>query len=161
MNRGRNPGSIAILDVWAFGRQEIRDVLLDVTHRHPMKLQCQSRAATEDGCCCRLAAEDKEAGYPAAGGRSITTACIESWGRCGQELEQVLTTAAAAASRQDRQRGHAPSGRLSVWRARLDAISQRAAALAMRFAREGLPGRAPRRSGRHDHMSWTGFATAP
>ena len=161
---GRNPGNgsgVAILDVWAFGCESLRDILVDVTHRHPMKAECQPRAAQEDGLCCRLATRDKEAGYPASAGRSVTTACVESWGRCGVELELLLTRASATAARLDKRRGRAPAGRLASWRARLDAVSQRAAAMALASAREGLPGEAAGRGRARAHaLTWPSVIAA-
>ena len=143
----------AYLDVWGFGHVELADVLIDVTHRHPMKRDSQPAAARVPGHCCKQAASDKERTYPAAAGRKVLTACVEAWGRLSTEAESFLVHAAAVAARNDRRRGRDPAGRLASWRARLDAISQRSAALALRCCRQGLPGTAPARTSRKD-LCW-------
>ena len=71
---------------------ELADVLIDVTHRHPMKQDCQPNAAREPGHCCRQAACDKKRRYHAAGGRKVFTACVEAWGWPSEEAETAATS---------------------------------------------------------------------
>ena len=151
-------GRAAFLDVWGFGHAELQDVLIDVTHRHPMKVDSQPRAAKEPGHCCKQAAADKEQRYPARGGRRVTTACVEAWGRLSAEAEELLVHAAGVAARNDRRRGRNATSRLSTWRARLDAVTQRGVALALRSCYEGLPGRPPARS-ESERLSWTALSS--
>ena len=131
----------AFLDVWGWGSADIPDLLVDITLRHPMAARCLPRAAEREGFACHLATQDKAEQYPSAGGRSVQTFAIETWGRLGPTGEAVLEVLAAAASTFDRRRGREARSKLSHWRARVDAVLQRGVARALEAARFGLPGR--------------------
>ncbi|CAE8588718.1 unnamed protein product [Polarella glacialis] len=144
----QQPTKSAFLDVWGWGAVNIPDLLVDVTWRHPMASRYLPGAARQAGHACRLAAADKEARYPASGGRAAHVFCVEGWGRLGAAGEAVLDLLAGAAAAHDRRRGRAAPSRLHRWRARIDAVVQRGLCRALEAARFGLPGEPPARRGR-------------
>jgi len=146
-------GVDAYLDVWAFGRfggVHVEDLLIDVTIRHPMSDRYKPRAAQQSCWAADCADRDKQERYPAAGGRSVCTFALETWGRLGTPGEELLQFIAAEAVRHARRRGHtATAGSfLKNWRATIDAGLQKGVAAALISARCGLPGRA--------HHRWRG-----
>ena len=122
--------SDAILDVWAFGRPDIGDLLVDVTIRHPMAATYQSAASEQVGHAAAKASDQKLKRYPAFGGR------------LGSGAEELLDHLAASAARREAMRGHASSAGscLKRWRAALDAVVQRGVASAVLSAKYGLAG---------------------
>ena len=82
--------SDAYLDVWAFGRVHVDDLLVDVTIRHPMTDRCQPAASQTAGRAAEIGESDKQERYPPRGGRSVATLAFESWGRVGAEGEELL-----------------------------------------------------------------------
>ena len=141
-------GVDAYLDVWAFGWVHIEDLLIDVTIRHPMSTRYQPRAAQQSGWATECAMRDKEERYPAAGGRSVRTFALETWGRSGTSDEELLQFIATEAVRHARRRGHTLTAGsfLRQWRATIGASLQKGVAAALMSARCGLPG--------HAHQRW-------
>ena len=139
--------SDAYLDVWAFGTPDVIDVLIDVTIRHPMAAAYQPSAARVQGHAAASGEREKKERYPAAGGRSMTPFAVETWGRLGDEAEELLQTLAAAATRRETRRGHVPipGTILKRWRASLDATLQRGIARSVQSALFGLPGKPHKR----------------
>jgi len=137
-------GVDAYLDVWAFGGVHVEDLLIDVTIRHPASARYQPRAAQQSGWAAECAERDKEERYPAAGGRSVWTFALETWGRLGTAGEELLQFIAAEAVRHARRRGHVVTAGsfLRQWRATVDASLQKGVAAALISARCGLPGHA-------------------
>ena len=133
----------AILDVWGFGARWVPDLLADITVRHPAAERYRQKAEEQQGAAAQMAEEDKQARYPPAAGRRVRTIAFETWGRLGEEGEAVLTSLAAAASERDRWSGRTGRGRLTQWRARLDAVLQAGVARALESSRLGLPGHPP------------------
>ena len=136
----------AFLDVWAFGTAEVSDLLADVTFRHAGAERYQPLASQRPGAAARKAAEEKQARYPARGGRKVVTFGLESWGRLGAEGEALLLALRAAADNRDRRTGHCQPGRLLRWRRQLDATVQRGIAKCLQSSLYGLPGRPASRS---------------
>ena len=154
-----NEQSDAILDIWAFGSLDVSDLLVDVTIRHPMAAMYQPAASRDVGHAAAQAVQQKQHRYPASGGRSVTPFAIETWGRLDAGAEELLDRLAAAATRRDVFRGHAPppGGRLKRWRAALDAVFQRGVAMSLMSARHGLTGR-PRHAQRPLHNTPSALA---
>ena len=97
----------AWLDVWAFGGLRVRDLLVDVTIRHPMADRYQPAASREAGATAAEAAKEKREKYPARGGRQVTPFALEAWGRLDSTAEDLLQTLAAAATQHARWHGQA------------------------------------------------------
>lgn len=137
------PESEAIPDIWAFGTEEVVDLLVDVTVCHPMAAKYQPTAANRPEHAACDAAKRKLQRYPATGGRAVQPFAIETWGRLESGAETLLETLSAAATRRATLRGQATplGGLLKRWRAALDAVIQRGVANALISARCGLPGR--------------------
>ena len=131
----------AWLDVWALGIPETPDLLLDITVRNPVADRYRSSAAKGEAVAAAHAEQDKFDRYPAAGGRQVWPVAYEVYGRAGEQAEQLLELLAAAARRRAHRRGKAAGQELQRWRARLDAVLQRAVAAQVLSARVGLPGR--------------------
>ena len=138
-------GVEAWLDVWAHGVPEVPDALLDITVRHPRADRYQPAAARVAGHAAAQAEREKFVTYPPAGGRSIIAVAHETWGRLGEQAEQLLAACNAAATRQAYRRGRLPGNSLRRWRAQLDAALHRGIASQLVSARCGLPGRRRRR----------------
>lgn len=140
------PVSEAWLDIWAFGKNQLQDLLVDVTIRHPASSAYRSQAADEVGFAAKRAEEQKVERYPTKDGRSVVPFAVETWGRIGEQGEQLLQTLAAEATRHSRSRGHQVTAGafLRRWRAGLDAVLQRGVAMCLDSARHGLPGHVPR-----------------
>ena len=138
----------AWLDVWAFGGLRVRDLLVDVTVRHPVADRYQPAAAREAGATAADAAKEKLEKYPARAGRTVTPFALETWGRMDRTAEDLLQTLAAAATQQARWHGQAAtaSATLRRWRASIDACLQRGVARERIAARCGLAGRPLRRT---------------
>ena len=66
------PAHEAWLDVWAFARLRVQDLLVDVTVRHPMSSAYQPAAASTDGVAAEEAEAQKVKRYPPAAGRVVT-----------------------------------------------------------------------------------------
>ena len=138
-----NPDSDAILDIWAFGCIDVRDLLVDVTIRHPRADTYQPAASQRAGAAAKQAEIDKEDRYPAAQGRSVTPFAVETLGRLGEQAEATLQMLAAVATRRAAMRGQAPctTSFLRKWRICLDAALHRGVALCLQSAHLGLAGR--------------------
>ena len=149
----------AWLDIWAFGFQEFRDLLLDVTVRHPASSRYLSHAADRDGYACEVAAEEKRKRYGQSNSvhnvRRVVPLPQETWGRLGDEAEALLESAAAAVSRAAGRLGRATpvSCVLRRWRSKLDACLHRLVAHQLHSSQHGLPGTARRRTAPADVCS--------
>ncbi|CAE8609268.1 unnamed protein product [Polarella glacialis] len=146
----------AWLDVWGYGIPELRDVLLDITVRHPRAGRYQPTAARVMGHAAAQAEKDKEEKYPAAGGRAVWAVAHETWGRLGSHAEEFLVTCAAVAARRAYRRGRAAGNCLRRWRAQLDAALHRGIAAQLVAARHGLPGRQRQRTAPADRAELEG-----
>jgi hypothetical protein len=118
-------GVEAWLDVWAHGVPEVPDALLDITGRHPRAERYQPAAASVAGHTAAQAEREKFVTYPSAGGSSIWAVAHETWGRLGEQAEQLLATCNSAATRQSYRRGRLLGNNLRRWRAQLDAALHR------------------------------------
>ena len=150
---GQDPTERAILDVELATEDGRRWV--DVTVRHPRASRYQPNASRTAGHAAATAEREKEARYPAAGGRSIWAVMHETWGRLGQQAEVLLDTCAAAA-RQAYRRGRNCTNILRVRRAKLDAALHRDVATQLCAAMSGLPGRPHRRAAPADRAELEG-----
>ena len=135
----------AWLDVWSYGIPELPDVLLDITVRHPRAERYRPASEQVAGSAAARAEAEKEDKYPAARGRAVWPVAHETWGRLGEQAEQLLVVIAAAAARRAYRRGRTAGTELRRWRAQLDAALQRSVAAQLSSALHGLPGRARRR----------------
>ena len=133
----------AILDVWGYGIPELQDLLLDVTVHHPRVANFRPGADRCPGFAALVAEGQKHIRYPAAGGRRIWPVAYETWGRAGEEAEQLLVALAAAARRRAHRRGRLVRSELARWRARIDGVLHRGIALQLHAAAAGLPGKRP------------------
>jgi hypothetical protein len=136
----------AVLDVWAYGIQELPDLLLDITVRHPRAARYRPAAETTAAAAASKAESEKLERYPAANGREVWPVAHETWGRLGPAAEQLLQLCASAAARRAHRRGKVSGGELKRWRARLDGCLQRSVAMQQASATRGLPGRRPVRA---------------
>ena len=129
-NEERKPiaSSEAWLDVHADGVPDITDFLGDVTVCHPAASRYIAGAASTPGYAAERRAAEKRYHYVQSGGRYLTPLPFESWGRAGQDVENVLDTWAAAANRRDWRHGRAPNQRARRWRCMLDASIQHSVA---------------------------------
>jgi hypothetical protein len=135
----------AWLDTWGYGIQELPDVLLDITVRHPYATRYQPGASNHCGHAAIHSEREKERKYPPARGRSIWAVVHETWGRLGDKAELLLDTCAGVAARRAYRRSRMPGNCLRKWRAQLDASLHRSIAAQISAARHGLPGRKRRR----------------
>ena len=135
--------SDAWLDVWAFGGMHLPELIIDVTIRYPMVQRYQPSASHQPGAAAAAAEKDKQQRYPPAHGRAVTPFAMETWGRLGQDAEELLQNMAAEATRYARRHGHTVTAGafLKRWRATLDACLQRSVAAALLAARCGLAGK--------------------
>ena len=140
----------AFLDTWGFGTPELPDCLVDVTVRHPFAERYQPAASRTAGSAAQQAEKEKQDKYPPTGGRYVTAAAHETWGRLGQVAENLLAHCAAAARCRVYRRGRAPGNYLRRWRAQLDAALMRGISAQLAASRFGIPGRACRHVRRED-----------
>ena len=139
-SRGRD----AILDVCATGVQEVPDLIMDITVRHPLSHPSLHQAASVDAVTAIRAEADKLARYPSTGGRIVVPFAFEVWGRLGPAGERLLRTLGAAAKRVAMHAGRTPGRDVAKWRATLDAALQRSNADQLHAAMYSLPGRPAR-----------------
>ena len=139
--------SEAWLDIWAFGGMHLPELIVDVTIRHPTVSRYQPKSSREAAAAATMAEKDKQQRYPPTQGRVVTPFAMETWGRLGNDAEEMLTTLAAEATRHARRHGHVVTAGsfMRRWRASLDASLQRGVAAALLAARYGLPGTSHRK----------------
>ena len=138
------PEQEAWMDILLLGHSELGGILGDVTVRHPNAQRGPAylhAAATTPGATAAHAEAEKANRYPPVGDVVVRGLAHETWGRLGALAEDLLATAAAAATRDDHRRGRVPLHRLRRWRAQLDADLQRAVAAQHLSAVCGIPGR--------------------
>ena len=125
----------------------MRDLLVDVTIRHPIADRYQPMSAHRPGATAAAAEQEKRERYPTAGGRSVTPFALETWGRLGDDGENLLQFLAGAAAQHARWHGRAAtaSSFMRRWRASIDGALQRSLAAILAAGRNGLPGRPVRR----------------
>ena len=90
--------SEAWLDIWAFGGMHLLELIVDVTIRHPTVSRYQPKSSREAAAAATMAEKDKQQRYPPAQGRVVTPFAMETWGRLGNDAEEMLTTLAAEAT---------------------------------------------------------------
>ena len=135
----------AWLDVWGYGILDLSDLLLDVTIRHPRAARYRPQSEAVPGHATAEAEQHKADRYPPAGGRAVWPVAYESWGRAGVAAENLLVRLATVARRRAHRRGRACGQELLRWRAKIDAMLQKAVVAQLASARFGLPGRRPYR----------------
>jgi len=102
------------------------EFLVDVSVRHPASVRYADQAWHTDGVANKRADTEKQARYPPSGGKQVITAAIETWGRCGKELRDLLVMISAHARARDSSRGLPPQRYLRKWRLKLSTGLNRA-----------------------------------
>ncbi len=136
-----NPSGEAWMDLWVSGLPEFQDLLADVTVRHPFAIRYQPHAAAVDGSAAAVGAVVKRRRYPSKAGRQVTPLGHETWGRLGDDAEDLLARCQAVATRLAHRAGRSPPAFLKHWRPVLDATLAREVASQLHFAAAGTPGR--------------------
>ena len=80
----------AVLDTVAFGHAYHRSILIDGTFRHVYTGKTSGRAAWKPGLAAARGEADKQRRYKPRHGRAVVTAAAESFGRFGQELDELI-----------------------------------------------------------------------
>ena len=132
----------AFLDVWAYGIAELPDLLVDITVRHFSCDAHMPHAAATTGYAAAHAENEKLHRYPASRGRCVVPLAHETFGRLGQQAEDLLSRCAAVATRLAHRQGRRPPRMLRNWRARLDATLARGVAMQLHTCVNGTPGAA-------------------
>ena len=99
----------ARVDVELFGHPTAPDRLLDGTIRHPVTVNVVKKAATEPGFAAEQGSKDKLKRYPPAHGKSVVGCAIETWGRLGDSIDDVLVDLHGLAQRKQRDKGISPT----------------------------------------------------
>ena len=99
---------------------------MDVSIRHPASVRYADQAWHTDGVANTRADAEKQARYPPSGGKRVITAAIETWGRCGKELRDLLVMLSAHARARDSSRGLPQQRYLRKWRLKLTTALNRA-----------------------------------
>ena len=111
----------AILDVELLGNARALPMLLDVTVRHAAIDSIIARSSVEDGVAILEGRRDKARRYPPRLGKRVICCAVETWGRVGNEVSEVLLHLDALAKRRQLERGVAPTRWRQRWGALLSA----------------------------------------
>ena len=65
-------------------------LFIDATVRHPQSAVQYATSTSVDGVACSMAEAEKVKRYPARGGLHVQPAAIETWGRIGKHLHNLL-----------------------------------------------------------------------
>ena len=65
-------------------------LFIDATVRHPQQMGQYAQSTSVDGAACQHAEADKLKRYPSTGGLHVVPAAIETWGRIGKHLHNLL-----------------------------------------------------------------------
>jgi len=107
-----------IMDILAWSTLH-GEFLVDVSVRHPGSVRYADQAWHTDGVANTRADTEKQARYPPSGGKRVITAALETWGRSGKELRDLLIMLSAHARARDSSRGLPVQRYLRKWRLRL------------------------------------------
>ena len=106
----------ARVDVELFRHPTVPDRILDGTVRHPVAVNLVKKAATEPGFAAEAGSKEKRKKYPPAHGKCVVGCSMETWGRFGDDLENILVDLHGLAQRRQRDRGVCPTNWILRWR---------------------------------------------
>ena len=108
---------------------------IDTTCRNPLVSRYCDGATTSSaftsGHAARIAEEEKQKRYPPIDGVRVTTAAVETYGRFGGELAELLTTLHGMAQHNDSDRGLPPCNWRAKWVAQIGACVARRVSLSI------------------------------
>jgi len=106
----------ARVDVELFGHPTAPDRILDGTVRHPAAVNTVKKAAIEPGFAAEAGSKEKSKRYPPAHGKCVIGCSMETWGRLGDDIENILVDLHGLAQRRQRDRGVFPTNWILRWR---------------------------------------------
>ena len=104
------------LDIEGFGLLGQSRLLVDFTIRHPLAARYESSGT-------QIAEAEKQAHYPPKGGLRVHSATMETYGRHGDDLAQLLELLADSARQRELSQGGKPTRWLKKWRVQLSHVA--------------------------------------